>query len=146
MTNDSAEACVIRRSVTEPNFRAQLTAEPKSALAAELGVELPADMVVRVIEEDPNTVYVLLPPVNTLEATCWDGSSPPSKVTRPMGSSWAFYGGSGCVPGSMGGRRCKRFSTKLSHTGRVKPVGIRNSMSHRSTPGEGERRPRLQWG
>ena len=64
MANESAEARVIRRSIAEPEFRAQLTADPKSTLAAELGMDLPADMVVRVIEEEPNTVYLLLPPVD----------------------------------------------------------------------------------
>ena len=63
MANETAEARIIRRSIEEPSFRAQLKAEPNSLLTGELGVDLPADMVVRVIEEEPNTVYLLLPPV-----------------------------------------------------------------------------------
>ena len=64
MANDTAEARVIRRSIEDASFRAQLIADPKTTLATELGVDLPAEMVVRVIEEEPTTVYLLLPPVD----------------------------------------------------------------------------------
>jgi hypothetical protein len=44
----------------DPDFRRELLAQPKTVLAA-LGVVLPANIEVRVVEEQPETLYIVLP-------------------------------------------------------------------------------------
>ncbi|MBI4276868.1 MAG: NHLP leader peptide family natural product precursor [Armatimonadetes bacterium] len=52
------------RAMKDPAFRKELLADPKAALQRLLGEELPAELNVRVVEEDANTVYLVLPPAS----------------------------------------------------------------------------------
>jgi hypothetical protein len=53
---------LVERAEADAEFRAQLLgADPSPAIAAELGIELPADLIVRVVEETPGEVVLVLP-------------------------------------------------------------------------------------
>jgi len=49
---------------SDPDFRAQLKSDPRSALSAELGVEIPEEVTVHVHEETVSEVHLVLPPAN----------------------------------------------------------------------------------
>jgi hypothetical protein len=55
------EQRVIRKSQEDPQFRASLLSDPKAALEQELGASVPAGLQVHVVEETPNSIYVVLP-------------------------------------------------------------------------------------
>jgi hypothetical protein len=52
---------VIDRAGTDPAFRAQLLENPKSAISETLGIPLPESVAIRVIEEQPGEVVLVLP-------------------------------------------------------------------------------------
>lgn len=49
-----------RRAWTDPAFRAKLLADPRAALLAE-GVQVPADIVIKVVENTKDTINIVLP-------------------------------------------------------------------------------------
>ncbi len=70
------ESQLITRALRDEEFRRQLIADPKAALEAELqrlhlDLRLPPSLRVKVLEEDPDTLYLVLPPD-------LKGSEPPS--------------------------------------------------------------------
>ena len=60
MSNAYAER-VIERAQRDETFRQQLMEDPRAAISADLGVELPEDLEIRVIEEDPREAVIVLP-------------------------------------------------------------------------------------
>ena len=46
-----------------PEAREQLLADPKTAIEALLGIELPGEVNISIHEEDANTLHFVLPPV-----------------------------------------------------------------------------------
>jgi hypothetical protein len=52
---------VIERAQRDESFRQQLIDDPKAAIGEELGVEIPDGLQIRVIEEDPQEVVLVLP-------------------------------------------------------------------------------------
>ena len=52
---------IVDRAHADPAFRARLLEAPRDALAEELGVELPPDLEVIVIEERPDRIAIVLP-------------------------------------------------------------------------------------
>ena len=61
------EAHLIARALKDEGFRQQLIANPKAALEAELArlhldIKLPGTLEVKVLEETPTTLYLVLPP------------------------------------------------------------------------------------
>jgi hypothetical protein len=56
-----AQQQVIDRAGTDPAFRAQLIQNPRDAINAQLGISLPDGVAVRVIEEQPGEVVLVLP-------------------------------------------------------------------------------------
>lgn len=55
------EIRVVRRAWADADYRARLIKDPKAALAEELGVELPERLRVRVVEEKPDLLCIVLP-------------------------------------------------------------------------------------
>jgi hypothetical protein len=55
------ELVLLRRVATDPAFRAQLLAEPRKAVELVLGSPLPPAISVRVIEEKPTELVVVVP-------------------------------------------------------------------------------------
>ncbi len=52
---------LIGRAATDPNFRQQLLANGRATIERELGIKLPADLEIQVIEETPNRLCLVLP-------------------------------------------------------------------------------------
>ncbi|GAB3121561.1 NHLP leader peptide family RiPP precursor [Novispirillum itersonii] len=62
------ESALVQKAGTDPEFRAQLLADPDAALTALLGRQSPLDLKLRVIEEQPGEAVVVLPSaINTEE-------------------------------------------------------------------------------
>jgi Nitrile hydratase, alpha chain len=55
------ERRLIERSLQDDAFRQRLLADPKAAVEEELGIQLPAEVQVRVVEETADTIYLALP-------------------------------------------------------------------------------------
>lgn len=52
---------IVQRSTEDDNFRAQLLRDPKATIEQEVGVSLPAEIEICVVEETAQTVYLVLP-------------------------------------------------------------------------------------
>jgi hypothetical protein len=52
---------VLRRSVMDEEFRRLLADNPKSAIARELGIDIPEDVHVTVLRETADQIFVVLP-------------------------------------------------------------------------------------
>jgi hypothetical protein len=61
-SRDTMTSQVIERATRDPQFRQELLQNPKETLERELGVRLPAGIEIRVVEETPSTLYLILPP------------------------------------------------------------------------------------
>jgi hypothetical protein len=55
------EEKLIERSLKDENFRKTLIENPRAALEEELGVKLPQNIMVNVVEEKENEVFFILP-------------------------------------------------------------------------------------
>jgi hypothetical protein len=62
MIEQRVQEQVITRAVKDVPFRERLLANPMAVLAREYHVHLPENVAVRVIEEAPNTLSIVLPP------------------------------------------------------------------------------------
>ncbi len=60
------EEVVSQRALQDAAFRAQLAADPKGALETLLQFKLPADIRITVLEETPQTWYLVCPPLTDL--------------------------------------------------------------------------------
>jgi hypothetical protein len=56
---------VIDRAETDPVFHAHLLQDPKAAIEEQFGIPLPADIRIRVVEEQPGEVVLVLPAQST---------------------------------------------------------------------------------
>lgn len=52
---------IIERAQGDPAFREQLKSDPNAAIKEVTGVELPAGLVVTVLEDTPSTLHLVLP-------------------------------------------------------------------------------------
>ena len=59
--HDEALRQIITRAQEDAGFRDQLKAEPRAALAALLGIEIPSAMTVSVLEDTPTHLHIVLP-------------------------------------------------------------------------------------
>jgi hypothetical protein len=64
MSEQNLTEQVVERALADAEFRAQLVADPGAAIVAELGIELPAGLTVRVVEETASEVVLVLPAAN----------------------------------------------------------------------------------
>lgn len=53
------------RAGQDTAFRQALVADPRGTIDREFGVQLPSNLALRVVEENPTTRYMVLPPANT---------------------------------------------------------------------------------
>jgi len=60
-TAEDLQARLIARAWEDDEFKQALLDDPKSAIADELGVELPGDLEIQVVEENPNMICLVLP-------------------------------------------------------------------------------------
>ena len=61
-TRKQLEAQMIDRAMKDETFRQELLRDPKGVFARELGIQLPANINVQVLQESPSTVYLVVPP------------------------------------------------------------------------------------
>ena len=55
------ERKLIQRSLEDEGFRRRLLDDPKGAVEQEIGTQLPQEIKIRVVEESPDTIYLVLP-------------------------------------------------------------------------------------
>jgi hypothetical protein len=55
------ERRLIERSLEDEEFRRRLLDDPKGAVEQEIGTRLPQEIKLRVVEESPDTIYLVLP-------------------------------------------------------------------------------------
>ena len=60
------ERTIVQRSVEDEDFRQRLFDDSKGAVEQELGRRLPEGVEVRVVEETPDTIYLVLPSASAL--------------------------------------------------------------------------------
>jgi hypothetical protein len=60
-TGGTVQAQTIERASRDPVFRQNLLSDPTGTLEREFGVSMPAGTRITVVEETPNTVYLVLP-------------------------------------------------------------------------------------
>lgn len=65
-TMGELRAQITNKAVEDGEFRAQLLADPRSAISAELGVSIPEGFTIHVHEETANSAHVTLPPSDQL--------------------------------------------------------------------------------
>jgi hypothetical protein len=61
--HDNLHRRIVDKALSDTSFRGELEADPKAALARELGVELPAEVNVRVVRESESDIVIVLPDV-----------------------------------------------------------------------------------
>lgn len=52
---------LIEKAMKDENFRKQLMENPKSAFELETGIPLPSSLTIKVMQEDQNNLYLVLP-------------------------------------------------------------------------------------
>jgi hypothetical protein len=62
LSRGQAERRVQERAASDPDFRAELKANPRAALESELGVPIPEQVSVQVHEESFSELHLVLPP------------------------------------------------------------------------------------
>ncbi len=55
------EADLVAKAWEDEGFKQELLSNPKATLTKEFGIPIPGSIEVRVLEENPNTLYVVLP-------------------------------------------------------------------------------------
>jgi len=55
------ERKLIQRSLEDEEFRRRLLDDPKGAVEQEIGTQLPQEIKIRVVEESPDIIYLVLP-------------------------------------------------------------------------------------
>lgn len=56
---------IVDRAMRDPEFRDRLTRDPRATIRQEFGVEIPAEVNLTVVEEEPASVVLVLPPTES---------------------------------------------------------------------------------
>jgi hypothetical protein len=62
MSLESLKVQIIKKAWEDPAFKASLLSEPKKAIQEAFGVEIPAEIELKVVEESSTLYYLALPP------------------------------------------------------------------------------------
>ncbi len=62
MSRGQLEDVIRDKAFTDPKYRAELLANPKKVLANHLSAGLPADIDVKIVEENSKVIYLSIPP------------------------------------------------------------------------------------
>lgn len=61
-TRNSVETQVLQRAAQDAQFRQDLIQNPRHVIGTQLGVDIPQNIQIQVLEETPTTFYLVLPP------------------------------------------------------------------------------------
>ncbi|MGA2079435.1 MAG: NHLP leader peptide family RiPP precursor [Holophaga sp.] len=108
-SDQSIAEFIIRRAIEDPAFRRSLLASPRKAIEAALGLPLPKGVKVRIHEDTPDKVHLVLPPTEApmpvpdaeLQAIAAAGLAPGTCGAADMPGSVAFFN----APGSCAHRQ-----------------------------------------
>jgi hypothetical protein len=73
---------IIEKAMKDDSFRMQLLKDPKNTFERETGITLPGSLTVHVLQEDQETVYLVLPAVRSEAA---DGELTESELASVAG-------------------------------------------------------------
>ena len=62
MSLDSLKVQIIKKAWEDPGFKQQLLDDPKAALGQAFGIEVPADLGLKVLVETPSAYVLVIPP------------------------------------------------------------------------------------
>lgn len=83
---------LVERSVEDEAFRQSLLSDPKGAIEQELGARLPEETEIRVVEETPETIYLVLPP---RDAASQGGGELSDRELEAVAGGWESQGTAG---------------------------------------------------
>lgn len=63
-TRENVEKLIIEKAMKDDLFREQIISNPRETISAEIGINIPDSFNIRVLQEDANTFYLVLPPVD----------------------------------------------------------------------------------
>ena len=92
------ERRLIERSLQDEDFRRVLLEDPKATVEQELGTPLPEEVQIRVVEETPDTIYLVLPSSSPLGGA---GELSDQDLEAIAGGGATFWGAT-CSCGSAG--------------------------------------------
>ncbi len=64
-----ATAAIIEKAMRDEAFRQELLRDPRTAIEAGLGITIPPQLTITVVEDTPDTVHLVLPPSGMPAAT-----------------------------------------------------------------------------
>ncbi|WP_127529518.1 NHLP leader peptide family RiPP precursor [Paenibacillus kobensis] len=65
LSSEQLQAQIIEKAWGDPVFKQQLLDNPKEAILAVFGIEIPADIQLTVVEETESSLYLVIPPAPT---------------------------------------------------------------------------------
>ena len=93
------EAQLIDRALKDETFRQELVRDPKGVFTRELGITMPEQIQVQVLEESPTTVYLVLP-----RSVASAGTELSDADLEAVAGGWTEV--TACDVGTCGGASC----------------------------------------
>jgi hypothetical protein len=87
---------VVKQATENPKYRAALLKDPRALMSQQLGSQIPSSVNVKVLEEDANTYYVILPHAPKTGAELAD-----SDLEKVAGGGTKIKGDAKCGGGMM---------------------------------------------
>ncbi|MGD9890272.1 MAG: NHLP leader peptide family RiPP precursor [Dehalococcoidia bacterium] len=84
-TRRDVELQLIKRAWTDAAFAQQLQENPRQAVEAALGVQLPEGITIQVVQETPTTLYLVIPPAPD---TLPEGELTDADLAAVAGGGW----------------------------------------------------------
>ena len=105
------EQKLIEKAMKDESFRKQLIENPGAAIEALLEVKIPETITIKVLEEDPTTVYLVLPNIPTMDTEMELNEAELESVAGGIYSNNNEY----TCPGYQGYGNCCRKPTYEEH-------------------------------
>ena len=110
LNRDQVQVPLIKKALKDANFKKQLMDNPRAEVAKQLGMELPPDVKITVLQESLDHFYLLLPPPlpppsaelrdEELEAVAGGKASTTTKQTKDGGGCGCACSGTSSGSGS----------------------------------------------